>query len=124
MRRAGVLVTVCLLLMSGIVLVFPRPAKGGNVSPPFVETTLTAALGQAISLDVLPDGSGRFLIVEKDGCDVYCESGDTFAQAIDVRLVSTSEIKISVLVGETDLERAVRALHGAFGLAKPPGTTG
>ena len=67
MRRAGVLVTVCLLLMSGIVLVFPRPAKGGNVSPPFVETTLTAALGQAISLDVLPDGSGRFLIVEKDG---------------------------------------------------------
>lgn len=45
-------------------------------------------------------------------------------EAIDVRLVSTSEIKISVLVGEADLERAVRALHGAFGLAEPPGTTG
>ena len=38
-------------------------------------------------------------------------------EAIDVRLVSTSEIKISVLIGEAELERAVRALHAAFGLA-------
>jgi aspartate kinase len=36
---------------------------------------------------------------------------------INVRLVSTSEIKIAVLVGEADIERAVRAVHGAFGLA-------
>jgi aspartate kinase len=38
-------------------------------------------------------------------------------ESINVRLVSTSEIKISVLVSEQDLERAVRALHGAYGLA-------
>jgi aspartate kinase len=37
-------------------------------------------------------------------------------QGINVRLVSTSEIKISVLVAEQDLERAVRALHAAYGL--------
>jgi len=37
-------------------------------------------------------------------------------EAINVRLVSTSEIKISVLVAEPDLERAVRALHKAYGL--------
>jgi aspartate kinase len=36
---------------------------------------------------------------------------------ISVRLVSTSEIKIAVLVGEEDIERAVRAVHAAFGLA-------
>lgn len=42
---------------------------------------------------------------------------ETLAQeAINVRLVSTSEIKISVLVAERDLERAVRALHRAFHL--------
>ncbi len=35
-----------------------------------------------------------------------------------MRLVSTSEIKISVLVAEMDLERAVRALHAAFGLGR------
>ncbi len=35
---------------------------------------------------------------------------------INVRLVSTSEIKISVLVAEKDLEPAVRALHSAYGL--------
>jgi aspartate kinase len=36
---------------------------------------------------------------------------------INVRLVSTSEIKIAVLVAEEEVERAVRALHKAFGLA-------
>ncbi len=38
-------------------------------------------------------------------------------EAINVRLVSTSEIKISVLVEEIHLERAVRALHAAYGLS-------
>jgi aspartate kinase len=37
-------------------------------------------------------------------------------EGINVRLVSTSEIKISVLVAEMDLERAVRALHETYGL--------
>jgi aspartate kinase len=39
-------------------------------------------------------------------------------ESINVRLVSTSEIKISVLVEEKDLERAVRALHQAYGLER------
>ena len=34
----------------------------------------------------------------------------------------TSEIKISVLVAEKDLERAVRALHRAYGLERPQGS--
>ena len=37
-------------------------------------------------------------------------------EGINVRLVATSEIKISVLVAEKDLERAVRALHRSYGL--------
>ena len=41
-------------------------------------------------------------------------------ESINVRLVSTSEIKISVLVSEMDLERAVRALHRAYGLERYP----
>jgi len=40
------------------------------------------------------------------------------SEGINVRLVSTSEIKISVLVAEQDLERAVRALHKAYGLER------
>jgi aspartate kinase len=40
-------------------------------------------------------------------------------EGINVRLVSTSEIKISVLVAEKDLERAVRALHAAYRLGRP-----
>ena len=41
-------------------------------------------------------------------------------EGINVRLVSTSEIKVSVLVAERDLEHAVRALHRAFALDRPP----
>jgi aspartate kinase len=45
--------------------------------------------------------------------------GTLAKEGINVRLVSTSEIKISVLVAERDLERAVRALHAAYGLDRP-----
>ena len=41
-------------------------------------------------------------------------------EGINVRLVSTSEIKVSVLVAEQDLERAVRALHRTFALDRSP----
>jgi len=39
---------------------------------------------------------------------------------INIRMISTSEIKISVVVGEKYLELAVRALHDAFKLEQKP----
>ncbi len=41
-------------------------------------------------------------------------------EGINIRMISTSEIKISVVVDEKYLELAVRALHDAFGLDKAP----
>ena len=42
---------------------------------------------------------------------------DTLAKEnINIRMISTSEIKISVVVDEKYLELGVRALHDAFGL--------
>jgi aspartate kinase len=41
-------------------------------------------------------------------------------EGINVRMVSTSEIKISVLVDEKYLELGVRSLHEAFGLHREP----
>jgi len=38
------------------------------------------------------------------------------AENINIKAISTSEIKISVLIGEDDAEKAVRALHAAFSL--------
>ncbi len=38
------------------------------------------------------------------------------AEGINIKMISTSEIKISVVIGEKYLELAVRALHAAFGL--------
>lgn len=33
---------------------------------------------------------------------------------INIRMISTSEIKISVLIDEEDADRAVRVVHDAF----------
>lgn len=40
-------------------------------------------------------------------------------EGINIQMISTSEIKISVLIDEKYLELAVRALHKAFGLDQP-----
>ena len=42
------------------------------------------------------------------------------SEGINIRMISTSEIKISVVVDEKYLELAVRALHAAFGLERAP----
>lgn len=40
-------------------------------------------------------------------------------ESINIQMISTSEIKISVVIAEKYLELAVRALHSGFGLAEP-----
>ncbi|MGH8093440.1 MAG: aspartate kinase [Chthoniobacterales bacterium] len=45
---------------------------------------------------------------------------------VNIQLISTSEIKIAVVIDEGELERAAQAVHAAFGLARPgisPGPT-
>jgi aspartate kinase len=42
------------------------------------------------------------------------------AEGINIQMISTSEIKISVVIDEKYLELAVRALHSAFGLHEKP----
>jgi aspartate kinase len=42
---------------------------------------------------------------------------------INLLAVSASEIKVSVLVAEEEMELAVRVLHSAFGLDAPQGAT-
>jgi aspartate kinase len=41
-------------------------------------------------------------------------------EAINIQMISTSEIKISVVVDQKYLELGVRALHDAFGLDQAP----
>jgi len=42
------------------------------------------------------------------------------AESINIQMITTSEIKISVIIHEKYLELAVRSLHTAFGLDKAP----
>jgi len=39
-------------------------------------------------------------------------------ESINIQMISTSEIKISVVIAEKYLELAARALHSAFGLSE------
>jgi aspartate kinase len=41
------------------------------------------------------------------------------AAGVNIQLISTSEIKIAVVIDETELDRAAQATHAAFGLAQP-----
>ena len=43
------------------------------------------------------------------------------AEAINIQLISTSEIKISCVVAKKYAELALRTLHAGFGLDLPPG---
>ena len=46
-------------------------------------------------------------------------------RGINIQLISTSEIKIAVIIDDKDLERAAQLAHEEFGLARlmPAGTT-
>ncbi|MBI2067377.1 MAG: aspartate kinase [Deltaproteobacteria bacterium] len=39
-------------------------------------------------------------------------------EGVNIQMISTSEIKVSVVIREAEMEKAVRALHKAFGLGK------
>ena len=43
---------------------------------------------------------------------------------INIQLVSTSEIKIAVVIDEKDAERAARLIHTEFGLARHASSPG
>jgi len=46
--------------------------------------------------------------------------GTLAKEGVNIRMISTSEIKISVVIDEKYLELAVRSLHDAFELSQPP----
>lgn len=56
--------------------------------------------------------------------DIACTMFTTLGEAgINIQMITTSEIKISVIVDEALLERGVRAIHQAFELDKNPPET-
>jgi aspartate kinase len=43
---------------------------------------------------------------------------------INIEMISTSEIRITCIIGRDDVERAARALHAAFQLEQPEAAPG
>ena len=39
-----------------------------------------------------------------------------FSAGVNIKMISTSEIRITVLIDEADTDRAMRSVHDAFGL--------
>jgi aspartate kinase len=83
-----------------------------------VVDSLTAELG-AISVEADHD-IGRVSLVGagmKSNPGVAATMFETLAvEAINIEMISTSAIRISCVVREADIERAVQSLHRAFGL--------
>lgn len=73
------------------------------------------------------DGDMRIAKVSIVGVGMRSHSGvatrmfDALAvEGINIQIISTSEIKVSVIIAEKYLELAVRALHSAFDLDREP----
>jgi aspartate kinase len=69
---------------------------------------------------IFDDGIGKISLV---GAGMRSHPGvsatlfSALAEAnVNIEMISTSEIRISVVVRENDLEKAVKAIHSAFGL--------
>ena len=81
------------------------------------DETQTLATAVAVGVSLLSSAGASFSWRMRSHAGVAAKLFETLGrEGINVRLVSTSEIKISVLVAEMELERAVRALHKAYGL--------
>jgi aspartate kinase len=84
------------------------------------------ALGQALEITEIGD-LGKVSIVGagmRSHPGVAARMFRTLGDAgINLRLISTSPIKISCLIARSDVDAAVRALHEAFGLAEPVDAT-
>ncbi len=70
------------------------------------------------------DGIGRVSLVGagmRTNPGVAAQMFETLAtEGVNIEMISTSTIRISCVVHENDVERAVRALHGAFDLQASP----
>lgn len=113
-----------------------------NVSPDRARTDLTFTVGRADlpnALKVLGENAGKLDGVQVESSadvakvsiigigmrsyvGVASKMFKTLSEkGINIQVITTSEIKVSVLISEEYTELAVRALHSAYGLDKPEG---
>jgi len=91
-----------------------------------ISEALAAAIGaDAVTAD---DGIGRVSLVGagmKSHPGVAASVFETLAaNGINIEMISTSAIRISCIIREVELDRAVTVLHASFGLDQPPATSG
>ena len=93
---------------------------------------IAKAIGEEIGADAVDgdEGIAKVSIVGlgmKDHAGVASRMFKVLAdKGINIQLISTSEIKVSVVIEEDQTERAVKALHAAFleaGAAEPTAET-
>ncbi len=93
----------------------------GRADLRLAQATLAAAAGSIGSAEVLTDADVAKISVVGVGMRSHVGVANTMfrtlaEKAINIQVISTSEIKVSVLVGAEYTELAVRALHTAYGL--------
>jgi aspartate kinase len=96
---------------------FTMPKTDIGVAEPILEETARAVGAQAVLTD--PEIAKVSLIGAgmKSHPGVAADMFDTLAEiGINLEIISTSSIRVSCVVRAADVERAVEALHGRFGL--------
>ena len=93
----------------------------GKTDLPRADAALTSTPGQIGYAEVLEDPNVAKISVVGVGMRSHAGVASTMFRAladkaINIQVISTSEIKVSVLIAAEYTELAVRALHTAYGL--------
>ena len=68
-----------------------------------------------VILMLMPAENRASNILQANNAGVACKMFEAlFSAGININMISTSEIKVSVLVDERDADRAVQAIHDRF----------
>ena len=82
-----------------------------SISPSLAKKPALVELnGAQLDLDRTLETGGDFRLLRREDPEALADKG------VKIQAISTSEIKISVLIDAAYAELAVRALHGAYGL--------
>ncbi len=109
-------------------IILQATGRGGNKDILFTVPAADAAATRELLTENLPRFGGKTVDIDTDvakvsivGAGMQSHSGVAarmfealYEANINIRMVSTSEIKISVLIDKADADRAVAAIHEAF----------
>ena len=109
-----------------LIFVSPRPLNADDIGESLDFSRSNVSMGlkelqawQLVQLRHLPGDRREYFEAPTDAWEMFRTLAE---EGINIHMISTSEIKTSVVISDKYMELAVRALHKAFGLETAPVT--